>query len=299
MNAKILEKAQNVINQRKFQAENQALNNKIEALENEDFKIIFNKYMDSMLSDAKNGKDESKKTKELKIKVDEKLKELNLYPIEPVYNCPKCNDSGRINGAYCDCLKKELNKILISESGFSKLEDFDKTTFDIFDNPDFMKALYKKMKEWCYSNFDKNIILLGGETGVGKTHLMMCMANELIKQNKVVTLTTSFAMNQDFLKSYSTRNVEEQDYLLDKYLDAEILFIDDLGTELRNPNVTTKYLYLLLNERKINKRPTIITTNLRLEDINDYYDERVASRIVDKQSSICVFIEGKDLRLKK
>ena len=299
MNAKILEKAQNVINQRKYQAENQALNNKIEALENEDFKIIFNKHMDSMLSDAKNGKDESKKTKELKIKVDEKLKELNLYPIESVYNCPKCNDSGRINGAYCDCLKKELNKILISESGFSKLEDFDKTTFDIFDNPDFMKALYKKMKEWCYSNFDKNIILLGGETGVGKTHLMMCMANELIKQNKVVTLTTSFAMNQDFLKSYSTRNVEEQDYLLDKYLDAEILFIDDLGTELRNPNVTTKYLYLLLNERKINKRPTIITTNLRLEDINDYYDERVASRIVDKQSSICVFIEGKDLRLKK
>ena len=92
MNAKILEKAQNVINQRKYQAENQALNNKIEALENEDFKIIFNKYMDSMLSDAKNGKDESKKTKELKIKVDEKLKELNLYPIEPVYNCPKCND---------------------------------------------------------------------------------------------------------------------------------------------------------------------------------------------------------------
>ncbi len=299
MNAKILEKAQNVINQRKYQAENQALNNKIEALENEDFKIIFNKHMDSMLSDAKNGKDESKKTKELKIKVDEKLKALNLYPIEPVYSCPNCNDSGRINGAYCDCLKKELNKILISESGFSKLEDFDKTTFDIFDNPDFMKALYKKMKEWCYSNFDKNIILLGGETGVGKTHLMMCMANELIKQNKVVTLTTSFAMNQDFLKSYSTRNVEEQDYLLDKYLDAEILFIDDLGTELRNPNVTTKYLYLLLNERKINKRPTIITTNLRLEDINDYYDERVASRIVDKQSSICVFIEGKDLRLKK
>ena len=153
------------------------------------------------------------------------------------------------------------------------------------------------MQKWCLSDFDKTIILLSGNTGVGKTHLTKCMANELIKRHKLVLLTTSFSMHQDFMKSYSTRDLEEKQQLLSRYLNAEILFIDDLGTELRNPNITISYLYQVLNERRINKRPTVITTNLNLNDIYDYYDERIFSRIADKTTSICVYIEGKDIRL--
>ncbi len=299
MNSKILEKAQKIIDLRRYQNDEIAINNKIKALKDKKFKNLFSLYMDKMLNEAKNGKKSSKETLLLKKEVDEKLKELKLYPIEPIYTCKKCNDTGRINGQYCDCLKKELNKLLVEESGFNKLEDFDHISFNIFsNNKDKMEKLYSKMKEWCHSNFEKNLIVLGGETGVGKTFLMKCMANELIKRNKVVTLTTSFAMNQDFLKSYSTRDINEKDELLDKYLNAEILFIDDLGTELRQPGITVKYLYLILNERNINKRPTVITTNLRLEDINDYYDERVASRMADKQTSILIYLTGEDLRRK-
>lgn len=299
MNSKIIEKVQKIIDLRKYQAENEAIQNKIKALENKEFKDIFSLYMDKMLDEVKQGEKISKETILLKNNVDKKLKELNLFPIEPHYYCSKCNDMGIINGQYCDCFKKELNKILVKESGFNKLEDFDKISLDIFGKQkEQMKKLYEKMKDWCNSNFNKKLIILGGETGVGKTFLMKCMANELIKRNKVVTLTTSFAMNQDFLKSYATRDIEEKDTLLDKYLDSEILFIDDLGTELRKPGITVKYLYLILNERMINNRPTVITTNLKLEDINDYYDERVASRIGNKETSVCIYLTGEDLRRK-
>lgn len=299
MNSKIIEEVKNRINLRRYQNENEAINNKVKALENKEFKDIFSLYMDKMLDEVKKGKKISKETILLKNNVDKKLKELNLFPIEPHYYCSKCNDTGIINGQYCDCFKKELNKILLKESGFNKLEDFNNVSFNIFgEQKEQMKKLYSKMKDWCNSNFNKILIMLGGETGVGKTFLMKCMANELIKRNKVVTLTTSFAMNQDFLKSYATRDIEEKDTLLDKYLDSEILFIDDLGTELRKPGITVKYLYLILNERMINNRPTVITTNLRLEDINDYYDERVSSRIIDRQLSICVYLTGEDLRRK-
>lgn len=299
MNKKFLEKTQQIIDSRKFDAENKALDNKTKALKNEKFNNLFNQYINLMLSETKNGISNSNELKNLKSKVDKSLKVLELFPIEPDYFCKKCNDSGKINGKYCDCFKSELNKLLIKESGFSKLEDFDNVKYDIYQNQKEMFCLFNKMKEWCHSKFDKNIVVLGGETGVGKTFLMKCMANELIKLNKVVLLTSSFNMNQDFLKSYSSRDMEEKSNLLDKYLDSEILFIDDLGTELRQPNITVKYLYLILNERSINKKPTIITTNLTLEEINDYYDERISSRLANQQTSICVFIHGKDLRLKR
>ena len=155
------------------------------------------------------------------------------------------------------------------------------------------------MKEWCSSPFNKTLIFVSGDTGTGKTHLVKCMANELIAHHHLVNLTTAFAMNQDFMKSYSSKDLEKKQDILSKYLDSEILVIDDLGTEIRNPYVTNNFLYQVLNERKNKHLPTIITSNLDLKDLQDYYDERVSSRIIDKATSICLQIKGADLRLKQ
>lgn len=296
MNSKILEKAQHIIDLRRYDAENNAVNDKIKAMQDEEYKFLYHNYMTLMIEDTKNGRSEGAETLKVKAKLNEKEKSLNLSST-PKYSCPICNDSGRIQGDYCKCLRGEINKILIAESGFSHLESFEEAKFDIFENPSMMKKLYSKMQDWCDSDFKKNIIYIGGDTGVGKTHLMSCIANRLIQKGKLVTLTTSFGMNQDFMKSYSLRNSDEGEAVLDKYLNSEILFIDDLGTELRRKDVTENYLYLVLNERKVKKLPTVITSNLTLEDVRDYYDERVFSRIVDKDTSICLYLTGKDLRL--
>ena len=299
MKATIIEKAKKVIDSRRYQAENDAINNKIKAFEDPIFKTLYQGYTTAMIEASKEGKDPSPYLKQMKKQYLVRLKELGLPSIEPDFYCKKCNDTGFIDGKYCSCLIKEINNVLIAESGFDKLEDFKKVKFDIFENKDYMKKLYQKMQEWCHSNFDKNLIFIAGETGVGKTHLIKCMANELINLNHVVLLTSSFAMHQDFVKSYSTKDLEEKSYLLARYLNSEILFIDDLGTELRNPTITLNYLYQVINERKMKRLPTIITSNLDLYDIKDYYDERISSRIIDKSSSICVYIKGNDLRLKK
>lgn len=298
MNSKILEKAQHIIDLRRYDAENRAINDKIRAMQDEEYKLLHNSYMTLMIEDSKNGRDEGEQTLKIKTRLKEKEKSLGISS-SPQYSCPICNDSGRVNGDYCKCLRNEINKILIAESGFSHLENFNNAKFDIFEDPSMMKKLYSKMQDWCKSDFKKNIIYIGGDTGVGKTHLMSCIANELIQHGKLVTLTTSFAMNQDFMKSYSLRNNEEGNEILDKYLNCEILFIDDLGTELRRKDITNNYLYLVINERKAKRLPTVITSNLTLEDVRDYYDERVFSRIVDKDTSICLYLTGKDLRLGK
>ena len=150
------------------------------------------------------------------------------------------------------------------------------------------------MKQWCQSDFKKNLIYIYGPTGVGKTHLMKAMANELIERGKVVRLVTAFKINQDF-KSFSKSFDDE---ILNKYLQTEILFIDDLGTEPLYKNVTLEYFYLVINERKMKKLSTIITSNLDLYDIRERYDERIFSRIMDSQTSIALNLIGKDKRLK-
>ena len=286
MKATVTDKAKKIIENRHYQADSEALLNKEKALQDSEFKNIYLQYINK-----------NTETANLKIEYEKRLKELKIASIEPLYSCKKCKDVGVTENGYCECLIDEVNKILKKESGFLELEEFDKANFNLFEDKKMMKTLYSKMQKWCLSDFDKTIILLSGNTGVGKTHLTKCMANELIKRHKLVLLTTSFSMHQDFMKSYSTRDLEEKQQLLSRYLNAEILFIDDLGTELRNPNITISYLYQVLNERRINKRPTVITTNLNLNDIYDYYDERIFSRIADKTTSICVYIEGKDIRL--
>lgn len=299
MKAKIIEKAKRIVDDRNYSAVKKSQENKATALKNEEFKKIYHAYVDSMLADAKNGKANSENTINLQKQCEIWLQQHNIGNISPIYFCPKCEDTGFVNGKYCSCLIEEINNILKLESGFINLEEFEKANFEIFENKEYMKNLYAKMQQWCGSNFDKSIIFLAGQTGVGKTHLMKCMANELIKRHKLVTLTTSFAMHQDFVKSFSTRDLTEKQDLLDKYLTAEVLFIDDLGTELRQRDITVNYLYQILNERKMKKLPTVITSNLNLEDVMEYYDERIASRIADKQTSICVYINGNDVRLQK
>lgn len=299
MKDKIYEKAKKIITDRRNLAESLAYVNKTEALRDEKFKSIYLRYIDKMINDARDGLVDDKKLAELENQYKARLKELKLGEIEPNYTCKKCNDLGFIKGQYCECFIEELNNILKQESGFLNLEDFEKTSFELFEDKTFIQKLYEKMRKWCHSNFDKSLVFLSGQTGVGKTHLMKCMANELIKEHKIVLLTSSFSMHQDFVKSYACRDGEEKQNIIDKYITAEVLFIDDLGTELRQPNITINYLYQVLNERKMNKRPTIITSNLNLSDIMDYYDERISSRIADKNSSICVYIEGEDLRIKK
>ena len=297
MNSKILEKAKEIINKNKISAENLALQNKIKAFENKPFKEFYQKYITQMLEDTKQGKtgDYSFYTEN----INKMLKNLNISSIEPQYFCKKCNDTGISNGKYCSCLIEIINQLLKEESGFNNLEEFSQATFDIFDDPDNMKKIYEKMKKWCYSDFHKTIVFISGDTGTGKTHLIKCMANELIKNNHLVYLTSAFSMNQDFLKSHSCKDIEQKQNILSKYLNSEILIIDDLGTEIRQLNITNSYLYQILNERKIKKLPTLITTNLDLKDLLDYYDERVASRIIDKKTTIPLQIRGVDLRLKK
>ena len=263
--------------------------------ENEEYTEINSALHKEMIENARREaygeKVDRKKERALKNDLSNFLKEKNISLKEEFF-CSKCKDSGYVNGKMCSCLKKEISNILFEESNFGKLVSFNcakKTA------PKEYQKLYDKMKEWCHSDFKKNLIFISGEAGVGKTYLTTAIANELIEEGKIVKLVTAFQMSRDF-KEYRFKYNEE---LIDKYLSCEFLFIDDLGTETLYKGITIELLFHVINERRIRKLCTIITSNLTLDEIFDRYDERIFSRIVDRDKSITINLIGKDLRINK
>ena len=294
MRQDIITKAQNIITQKRINAENAYKNTVTPLYQDEEYVNLEREQTRLLIENAKKealgDKPDTKRVKELADKLLQIKAKHNLQNAKIEYNCTLCNDNGYINGQMCKCLKKEISKILMQDSGFDKLESFKDCT-----KTSGIEDIYKKMQEWCNKSSSKNLIYIAGPTGVGKTVLLRCMANEFIENGKVVKITTAFNMNQDFREFFKTRNEE----LLNKYLSPEILFVDDLGTEPKYDGVTIECLYLLVNERKMKNLSTVITSNLDLADLRDRYDERIYSRIVDRNSSINIYLDGADKRIKK
>lgn len=305
----VREIAEKNILKRKLQAEMLADENLNNALQDEEIKILFVKCKRLIVEiarlevdgkDSKEKRDEYNQTREM---LAEELKSNNIdkSTLKPNYVCKKCNDSGYVKGVECDCLKLEISRELIKASGidinsFAKFND----DYSIFDDPKKVKQIYDMMRKFI-DEIDKTLIdtvLILGDTGVGKTHLIECMTSYALGKGLKIKYTTAFNFNQEMLK-YHCAKLEDKDEILDPYLSSDILFIDDLGSENKITNVTNEYLYLVINERMQNNNKTVITTNADFAQIQDSYGERIFSRLMHKKQSLKINFTGVDLRIKK
>lgn len=272
-------------------------------MQNSEFSSIYARLTEININNAKNevfgNTDKIIDTKPLQLQLESIAKKLgySLQSTKPTYSCPKCCDCGYVDYKQCECLKKEINKLLLEKSNLTSLPDFSDTDFSIFDNPNVYKTLYEKMEKWASENSKyKNIVFIG-KTGVGKSHLTLCIAKRYIDNNNTVCFTSAFNLNQDIYKFNTTREEFKSD-ILSNYLECDLLIIDDLGSEPIFQQTTTSGLLNILNERTFAGKKTIITTNLGLGEIDSRYDGRFFSRLADKNNSLLIKLENKDLRLK-
>jgi len=255
----------------------------------------------------------------LKKEKQELLNKLNIKEdfFTPNYSCKSCNDTGYWvdnNQIMCTCLRQKLLDIQYNKSNISSLEheNFDNFNINIFSDQKnenkynsniSPKENMKKIKEIALDfidNFDnpqeKNL-LFTGNTGLGKTYLTNCIANELLKQGKTVLYQTAPVMLDSILDYRFGKNNE---FNYTDLLNVDLLIIDDLGTESSN-NMKFSELFNILNTRLLNQNnhvtKTIISTNLSLNHLFKTYDERIFSRLVGYYD-ICRFF-GEDLRYKK
>jgi len=224
--------------------------------------------------------------------------------LEPVYECKDCMDTGYIDGQKCHCLKQKILRVMYRQSNIEDVlerENFDTLSYDYYDDSEVeqMRAIISKCKEYV-ERFDDSYenILFYGNVGVGKTFLTNCIAKSLLDSGHSVIYFTSFQLF-DTLASYTFHRDDSDEQVLNIHkdiFDCDLLIIDDLGTENTNSFVTSQ-MFLILNERDMRKKSTIISTNLSLEKLNDSYTERSFSRIFGNYRIIKPDIA--DIRIKK
>lgn len=280
------------------------------ALKNENFKTSFYKIR-SLQFDLSKLEDSSNEAKQILKQIEEERKTLNAElkncgftkdDLKPQYECKKCNDKGFINNVPCQCYKTEQSKLFLKESGINKqsLPQFSNINYSLFGDAktqENIKHIYSSAKDFIFDNTQTLVIL--GKTGVGKTYLSECVLNEAINNRVFSIFTTAFNMNNSFLDYHTSNYLNKQD-ILSPYLTCDLLIIDDLGSEIMFDNLTKEYLYLILDTRQRNNLKTLISSNLTLEQLQSHYDDRVFSRLINKQAGNKLFnMTGANLRFKK
>lgn len=244
------------------------------------------------------------KTENLKKEKDAVLKNMNIDAsfLRPNFSCNKCEDTGYINidnhYELCSCIKQKLFDIEYNKSNLTDLKNhnFEHFRLDLYSD-EINEELYnsnisprdniQNIKEIAFSflenfdNFDEKNLLFTGNTGLGKSFLSDCIANEILKKGKTVLYQTAPIM-LDTIIDYRF-NKENTSDVYNNILNADLLIIDDLGTESMNSMKFTE-LFNVINTRLLNQNnhitKTIISTNLNLQDLRNKYDERIFSRFV-------------------
>ena len=223
---------------------------------------------------------------------------------QPEYSCKLCNDTGYLpqTGQRCSCFTRRLVELTMKSDcalNTQTFECFDPTVYPPIDGSD-IAAEMTKIKNYCqaYADSFPNIkypnLLLSGNTGTGKTFLLNCIAARLRERSFSVAFITAGRLF-DILRKYALNQISD----IDALLEAELLIIDDFGTEPLFNNITVEYMFLLVNERTRLKKPLCLSTNLTPDKIKERYTERIASRLLDRSTSAILHVPGKDIRTRK
>ncbi|MBR6826118.1 MAG: ATP-binding protein [Oscillospiraceae bacterium] len=206
--------------------------------------------------------------------------------------CGSCGGTGYIGSTMCTCLRElcrqEQKKELTSLLGSGR-ESFESFRLDYYpDIPDsvlgvsprrLMQSNFKICRRYA-QNFGPGAgnLLFVGPTGLGKTFLSACIARQVADRGYSVVYETAIRVFTDFETEKFSMRQEENRGLSRKYLECDLLIIDDLGTEMTTP-FTVSALYHIVNTRMMENLSTIISTNLSDNVLDQRYSPQIASRI--------------------
>ena len=226
------------------------------------------------------------------------------------YSCAKCRDVGIIGQHPCSCFSSLLRKLAYQKlSDTSNAEDcrFQNFRLEFYSEKPFgpynvvPRRAMEKVFSICtayartFSSRSESLLLCGG-TGLGKTHLSLAIAYEVIQHGFGVVYTTSQRLLDKLqIQQFSRDNQDNTDYQ-SLALSCDLLIIDDLGAEF-STSFTVAALYNIINSRIIERKPTIISTNFDEQILRERYGDRILSRLLCAYHPLQFY--GEDIRMLK
>lgn len=231
--------------------------------------------------------------------------------LQPVYACTLCHDTGFVGDPIrerCSCFQRRLRarQMASSGAGLNQRETFEAYDGTLYpDAPlsageaDSQRSYTARIRDRCeayadaFPNTERPNLLLAGMSGLGKTFLLNAIGNRARARGAEVMKVTAYQLTERMRASLFDRQPEAFSILLE----MELLLLDDLGVEPLFNNITIEQLFTLLNERHLNGRHTVISTNLMPDELKGRYTERVCSRLFDRRSTLMLRFRGEDVRL--
>ena len=252
----------------------------------------------SILCNSTNQSETIKKIHDENIKVQNKINQLlikNSLPqnfLSPPPICSKCEDFGFVDNKKCSCLIKLVKAILTKD--LQQSSNFYLTSFEDFNLEYYSKEYDKKYGTSPYEhmsnifksckNFAENFpncsegFVMCGLTGLGKTHLSLAIASEVISKGFAVIYSTASEITRKMSDRYFHRGQNNDIDYLNLIVETDLFILDDLGTEFES-TFSKSAIFDIINSRIPLNRPTIINTNLSPHELEKIYGERIVSRI--------------------
>ena len=250
---------------------------------------------------------------ELQAQRAELLHTLGYAPdaLDPTPACAKCGDSGWAGAEMCTCLKElcaqEQMKALTALLNLTDEQNFDRLRLDVYsDQPwEGKRSPWENMKRVVtvcegfarrFPDYPLHNLLLSGGTGLGKTFLSGCIAREVSGRGYSVVYDTAISLFSTFEAKKFSRDLGQERQARDdtrRYLNCDLLILDDLGSELTTP-LAQSTLYEVVNSRLQGGKHTIISTNLSMEQIGARYTPQVVSRLAGAYQELTFY--GDDIR---
>ncbi len=226
-------------------------------------------------------------------------------------HCPICGGMGYVSRDLpvghpdfgklfpCTCRASELRaRRAETLRQMSNLETLERFTFERFhpegqglspDRQANLRRAYERARSFAHN--PEGWLVLRGGYGSGKTHLAAAIANSAVEQGLPVLFVTVPDLLDHLRAAFAPLAGQTYDERFEEVRSAPLLILDDLGTEHSTPWALEK-LFQLLNYRYMAQRPTVITTNQELEDL----DPRLRSRLADMELVQIVTILAPDYR---
>ena len=229
--------------------------------------------------------------------------------LEPKFTCRICEDTGTFEGRMCTCVKAQMQALRrkeIEAASSLKICSFD--TMELRYYPaqrdpvtgcnvrHHMEGLLQDLRDYA-DEFDRDSanLLLIGNAGLGKTHAALAIAGKALEKGYDVIYMSSpefFSQLENY--HFTSGAGADEEALLSAATEADLLILDDLGTEMVS-TFTISTFYTLLNSRMAARRPTIFTSNITDGTIFEkLYTEKISSRLAGSCEPF-VFL-GDDIR---
>lgn len=210
----------------------------------------------------------------------------------------KVLDSGALDVHLCPCtifrqqqLAAEARLAKLFPGRMREMTFASFTTGGIEENELALRVARNFVENWVTACEHGWTLGFWGRPAAGKTHLTRAMAIALVKRFMITPCPLSVPdLLREQRKTFRS-GADETVTPLDRAMAADLLILDDLGAEYMRERTNARsevdwvdeQLYLILDARLNNNRPTLFTTNLTPSDLKKTLSARVHSRLERSQ----------------